>query len=99
MNNYTNDVNYVGNSTAQVVSPIYEQIESLDKRLETTYQEFMTLLQCLSPVLTQQNQEKEQGAQIREAGKSPLHDRLLLLNEKASAFARAVSEVHRRVTV
>jgi hypothetical protein len=99
MNNYTSEANYVGDAAAQVVSPIYEQIESLDKRLETTYQEFLTLLQRLSPVLTSPSDTNESGASSREAGQSPLHERLITLNTKASAFARAVSETHNRVTV
>lgn len=99
MSNYANEANYVGNATATEVSPIYDQIESLDKRLETTYQEFLTLLQLLSPVLASQGEAKESGASPREAGQSPMHERLITLNTKASNFARAVSDAHSRVTV
>ena len=99
MNNYATEQNYVGTATGQSVSPIYEQIESLDKRLETTYQEFLTLLQRLSPVLTSQGDGKDSSTSPREAGVSPLHERLITLNTKSSAFARAVSEAHNRVTV
>lgn len=99
MSNYASEANYVGNATAAVSSPIYDQIESLDKRLETTYQEFLTLLQRLSPVLTSQIDAKEAGPVPRESGQSPLHERLITLNTKASAFARAVSETYNRVTV
>lgn len=99
MSNYTNEANYVGNATGQEVSPIYEQIGYLDKRLETTYQEFLTLLQRLSPVLTSQGDLKDSAPSPRETGMSPLHERLITLNTKASAFARAVSDAHSLVTV
>jgi hypothetical protein len=99
MSNYASEANYIGNATTQAVSPIYDQIESLDKRLETTYQEFLNLLQRLSPVLTNQGDAKESGASPREAGMSPLHERLITLNTKASVFARAVAEANNRVTV
>ncbi len=101
MSNYTSDANYANSSSAAgaAISPIYEQIESLDKRLETTYQEFLTLLKRLSPVLTSQGDGKESSAAPREAGQSPLHERLITLNTMASAFARAVSEATIRVTV
>lgn len=99
MSNYANEANYVGNATATAVSPIYEQIESLDKRLETTYQEFLTLLQRMSPVLASQGDLKDPIPPPREAGQSPLHERLITLNTKASNFARSVSDAHSRVTV
>jgi hypothetical protein len=102
MSNYTSDANYANSSSdaGAAISPIYEQIESLDKRLETTYQEFLTLLKRLSPVLTIQGDDaKESGPSPREAGMSPLHERLITLNTKASTFARAVSETHNRITV
>lgn len=99
MSNYASEANYVGNATAAVSSPIYDQIESLDKRLETTYQEFLNLLQRLSPVLTSQGDLKDPIQSPREAGQSPLHERLITLNTKASNFARSISDAHSRVTV
>lgn len=95
-----NEYDYIhADPTGSTLSPIYEQVEHLDRRLETTYQEFLTLLQQLSPVLTTQSTDKQVGPPVRDVSCSPLHERLVTLNEKASAFARAVSDTHKRITV
>lgn len=93
MNHYENHT-----SEASVTSPIYTQIEQLDQRLESTYAAFTALLQKISPILSSQP-DTGKTPSPREVGASPLHDRLLTLNEKASNFARAVAEANSRVTV
>jgi hypothetical protein len=98
-NSTANNLTDVKSTQEVSQSPVDKQVCSLENRLDSIANLLGELTSRIDPVLRNDSPPKEAQATVREAGQSALHERLVLLNEKASNIARYIAHTTSRVTV
>lgn len=79
-------------------SPVEYQLRLLEGRLESITNLLAELTRRAGPVL-REDEPMKGASTLREAGQSPLHEHLALLNEKASDIAAYVDHTIGRFTI
>lgn len=101
LNYESNTANACGQiSDSTDVTPCYRTINSIDGNLDQLVDTITSLEKVLSPGLRHAVPEAQKtGADAREAGLSPIHERLLDMQSRIQHATRSVAELRNRVTL